>query len=509
MERNFGDLIGMTERNRDDVALIDCCKPPAVRTFSRAQLDSAFNACARGFARRGLVPGDVVALVAANSVEFLIAYFGALRAGMVIVPVNHKLNDDTIRFILADCGAKLIVEDGTHRIDARDVDTIVIHSAEWQDLVEPSAAAGYRSYQPGDDDVAVIMYTSGSTGRPKGVMLTHRGQVWSVAARLPERSLASERFIVAAPLFHMNGLASVQFALAAGASVVLQAQFKASEFVRAIGRHDVTWITSVPTMMALAVRETDALRDIDTSKVHYIRLGSAATTRQMRDSVRAAFPNATLAGGYGTTESGPITFGPTQGRAVPDGALGWPLPNVDVRLVGADGADDPRAGELWVRTPANMKGYLNLPEKTASVLLPEGWYRTGDMFEVGKDGAYRFVGRVDDMFNCGGENIYPGEVEQVLEQMPAILQACVVAIPDELKGQKPVAFVVLRERLSASEDEIKAFVLARAPAYQHPRAVHFLQSMPLASTNKVDRKQLTALAEARANAKRNANANAK
>ena len=167
-----------------------------------------------------------------------------------------------------------------------------------------------------------------------------------------------------------------------------------------------------------------------------------------------------------------------------------------MRLIGPDGAEAVE-GELWICTPANMTGYLNLPEKTRQVLTPDGWYKTGDVFRREDCGAYTFVGRTDDMFVCGGENIYPGEVESLLERHDDIAQACVVPVPDEIKGEKPFAFVVLRPGATLSEDGVKRFALDNAPAYQHPRGVAFLPELPLATTNKVDRKVLREIARQR------------
>jgi acyl-CoA synthetase (AMP-forming)/AMP-acid ligase II len=190
-------------------------------------------------------------------------------------------------------------------------------------------------------------------------------------------------------------------------------------------------------------------------------------------------------------------FGPSpDGHKKPDLALGWPFPGVEVRLMDAQGREADE-GVLWIRTPANMKGYLNLPEKTREVLTPDGWYISGDVFRRDAHGAYYFVGRTDDMFVCGGENIYPGEVEQMLETHPDIVQACVVPVPDEIKFEKPFAFVVLRAGAVLSEDDVKRYALEHAPAYQHPRQVVVMPALPLAGTNKVDRKALSEIALAR------------
>jgi acyl-CoA synthetase (AMP-forming)/AMP-acid ligase II len=223
-------------------------------------------------------------------------------------------------------------------------------------------------------------------------------------------------------------------------------------------------------------------------------MGSAPTTQQLIDAVKKAFPGAAVSYIYGTTEAGPVMFGPhPDGRPKPDLALGWPQPQVEVRLVASDGREADE-GMLWIRTPANMTGYLNLPDKTREVLTPDGWYISGDIMRRDEMGAYYFVGRADDMFVCGGENIYPGEVESLLERHPEVIQACVVPIPDEIKGEKPFAFVVTSPASRLTEEEVKRYALERAPAYQHPRHVVFLPELPLASTGKVDRVALRRLA---------------
>jgi len=485
MWTNLGKLTDHA-KNPDAVALIDCLDFQHPRFYSHGQMDALSDACARGLVKRGLKPGDTVALMGINRAEYLIAYFAIMRAGMIAVPINYKLAAETIELVLKDCAAKLVIADRERtRQVPEGVACVAMEGEGWDALLDPGP---FDTVTPPPNGCAMILYTSGSTGMPKGVQLSHEGQLWAVKKRVSARaSFEDERLIVAAPLFHMNALISAKFALAAHASLVLLPQFDARHFIGAIGAFGVTWVTSVPTMMAMVVRETDALAAVDTSTVRYVRMGSAPATHQLYDAVHAAFPNASVAGGYGTTEAGPMVFGPMPGKTMPGGdALGWPLPDVGVRLVDANGAEV-NEGELWMRTPANMLGYLNLPEKTRQVLTEDGWYKSGDVFRRDADGCYYFVGRVDDMFNCGGENVYPGEVEKVIERMPEVMQACVVPVADEIKGQKPVAFVVLRDEADLSEQAIKDFVLAHAPAYQHPRRVYFVDTLPLAATNKVDR----------------------
>jgi long-chain acyl-CoA synthetase len=485
---NLGDL---TDRSKDPerIALIDCRRWDHPREYTHGEIDRLANACARGLLARGLTRGDAVAIASANRAEFLVAYFGIMRAGMVAVPLNHKFPRDTIAFVLQDAGVRLAFCD-TERRAALPDDLPAIgfdEPGEWSALLDPGE---FRSIVPAADEAAMILYTSGSTGRPKGVPLTHAGQLWAVASRLRGGPYDTERMIVAAPLFHMNALGSSKFVLASHASMVLLPQFDARQYIEAIGRYGVTWLTSVPTMLAMVLREKALLARTDLSTVRYVRMGSAPATQKLVDDIRGVFGRAVVSNAYGTTESGPVMFGPhPEGRSKPDIALGWPLPRVEVRMVDAAGheADE---GVLWIRTPANMLGYLNLPEKTREVLTPDGWYISGDVFRRDAAGAYYFVGRADDMFVCGGENIYPGEVEHLLERHPDILQACVVPVPDELKGEKPVGFVVLKPGASLTESDVKQYALANAPAYQHPRRVLFMAELPLAGTNKIDRKVL-------------------
>ena len=492
MLKNLGDLADPA-RNAAAIALIDCLDWDRPREYTHADIDRLADACARGLTRRGLKRGESVAILSANRAEFLVAYFGIMRAGLVAVPVNHKFPRETIEFVLRDSATRLAFSDRERRASVPaglaviEFDAPAGSASAWESFLDPG---DFTTVVPEPGETAMVLYTSGSTGRPKGVPLSHAGHLWAVMSRLRGGPYDKERMIVAAPLFHMNALGTSKFVFAAHASMVLLPQFDARRYIEAIGRFGVTWLTSVPTMLAMVMREREALSKAALSRVHYVRMGSAPTTQKLIDDIKRTFPNAVVSNAYGTTEAGPVMFGPhPEGKPKSDLTLGWPLPGVEVRLVDATGSDAAE-GVLWIRTPANMAGYLNLPEKTREVMTPDGWYVSGDVFSRDAAGAYTFVGRADDMFVCGGENIYPGEVEHMLERHPDILQACVVPVPDELKGEKPFAFVVLRPSAVLSEADVKKYALANAPAYQHPRQVEFMAELPLASTNKIDRATL-------------------
>jgi acyl-CoA synthetase (AMP-forming)/AMP-acid ligase II len=341
----------------------------------------------------------------------------------------------------------------------------------------------------------MFLYTSGSTGTPKGVVLSHQSHIWVVKTRLSS-GLERHRYLIAAPLYHMNALALAKLACAAHATIVLLPQFAARAYIEAIGRYRCTWLTAVPPMIAMMLRERDLLARTDLASVEFIRMGSAPVSHSLMEGIRHTLPQASVTNAYGTTEAGPVVFGPhPRDLPQPEMSVGYPHPQVEIRLV--DG-DNRNAGEgvLQMKCPALMNGYHNRPD-VMPPFTADGFYMTGDVFRRDGDGFHYFIGRTDDMFVSGGENIYPADVERMLERHPDVAQAAVVPIDDEIKGQKPVAFVVPKRARAPSEDEIKRFALANAPAYAHPRFVWFTDELPLASTNKIDRNALRRLAAER------------
>jgi len=492
---NLGDLV---DRSRDPeaIGLIDVGGDGAgTRSYTHAEIDAEAAAVARGLLRAGYRRGDRIGILAANRAEFLTAYLGTMRAGMVSVPINFKFPADTVSFILDDADIRLVFVDAARRAAVPTSVPVVAFGDDGPGGFAAFLDAGpFQTVVSDPGEVAMFLYTSGSTGRPKGVPLTHAGHLWVVEQRIAARLDPDHRMLVAAPLYHMNGLAICKVAMAAHLRIVLLPQFETAAYIRAIGAHGITWLTSVAAMMAMVVREEELLARIDLSSVRMVRMGSAPVSQKLIDDIRRLLPNASITNGYGTTESGPVAFGPhPKGLAQPPISIGYPVAGIGIRLV--DGDDmDADYGVLHTRCPAVMPGYHNMPEKTAEVMTADGWYVTGDVMRRDENGFHYFVGRVDDMFNCGGENVYPSDVERLLERHPDIEQACVVPVPDEIKAFKPVAFVVSRDGAGLTEDAVKAFALANGPAYQHPRKVTFLPTLPLTGTNKVDRKALAARA---------------
>ncbi|OLU35430.1 class I adenylate-forming enzyme family protein [Pseudomonas sp. PA27(2017)] len=483
--RNLGRVID-SQATGERLAFIGLDNQLNESRCTYAELDARADGIAHGLLARGLVAGERVALLAFNSPASIAALLGIMRAGLVAVPVNHRFPKALIDFVIADSGARLLFCDAPHEQVAAGRAWVSLEAEGLEAFTEPGA---FSAFEPEGDEPAMMLYTSGSTGKPKGVVLSHRAHLWIVRTRLQATPLADERTLIAAPLYHMNALALALLVLASGATAVLLPQFGAAAYIEAIQRYRCTWLTAVPPMIAMMLREQALLAHADLSSVRVVRMGSAPVSASLLAQIHRLLPNARVINAYGTTEGGPVVFGPhPQGLPSPALSVGHAHPDVQVRLRDEAGAlaDE---GVLELKSPGLMSGYHNRTDLAVPFTV-DGFYVTGDVFHRDADGFHTFVGRRDDMFVSGGENIYPGEVEKLLERHPEVQQACVVPVEDEIKGFKPMAFVVRRQGSAVGEAAIKDFALAHAPAYQHPRRVWFLDSLPLASTHKIDRKAL-------------------
>ncbi len=483
---NLGDLI-RPDVPRESLALIDLSA--SGRRWSCAKLDAAAEGFAASLVRAPLPTDARVAILAENCAEYLIAYMGTMRAGCVSVPVNHRLPPDTVRYILADCAAQLCIVDAAREALIPPALARIVMRSPGAAALEARGPAAVPLQRRTPPQTGEILYTSGSTGRPKGVVLSHAGQLWALSVHVASTPMAGERSLIVAPLYHMNALFNVSVCLLNGIEVVLMPRFDAATYLKAVAEYRCTLLSGIPTMFALMARQRELLARLDLSSVKAVTIGSAPLTEALVARVQEMFPQAAISNGYGTTEAGPSIFEDhPEGLPRPLLSLGYPLPDVEVRLVGGTGDE----GTLQVRSPAMFTEYLNLPGVTGAQLR-DGWYDTGDVMRRDSRGFYYFTGRADDMFVCGGENVYPGEIEQMLERHPAVLQAAVVAVPDEIKGEIPIAFVVLKER-GVSPEELKRFALESGPAYSHPRAIVVVDELPVATTHKLDKRPLKAQA---------------
>ncbi len=478
-------------------------------TLTYAALDARMRRVATLLRGLDVRPGSRVAVLFPNEWPFIEVCFGSMRAGAVPVPLNIRLGYETLRYCVEHSDAEVLVASGTLRetalrlaADVGALRALVVTgeappgALSYERLLDAASPRG-EAAPVAPDDVCMQPYTSGSTGRPKGVLLTHGGQFWN--ADMVGRIMMldeTDRALVAVPLYHKNAMASaVKPLLMRGGALVILPGFDPGDVIRAIARYRCTYMTGVPAMFRLVLNQKRLLSEHDTSSLRWAACGSAMVPPDLLEEFQETFP-AGISEGYGLTEGGPVVlenprFGP---RKI--GSAGLPLPGCEVRVVAGDGreAGVGEAGELWVRNPGLARGYYKAPELTAQKFDAEGWLHTGDLARRDADGYYYILGRIDDMINVGGENVYPKEVEDLLLLHPAVREAYVVAVPHAVKGEAPVAFVVLREGRGATPEELKQFCLARGPAYAHPREVFVIDAAPLSGTGKVDRAVLRARA---------------
>lgn len=491
--KNLG-CIGLDFRHEDRPAIIDL-SGETPREISYRAYHAACDAVARGLEKRGFKPGERVGVLSGNRAEFLEAFYGAMRAGVVPVLINILQPKDTIDWVVRNSEVKMIfTESSLRHLCPADVPAVDFDDA---------GADGYRAFQdpgeytarvPGTDDVAFHAYTSGSTGRPKGAMLSHRAHTWVAETISRDRNFSpTDRMIVAAPLYHKHGMNSIKCVLVGGSTVVLMRKFDARKYVESITRYRLTVVSGVPTIFALMLQQRDLLAGHDYSFVRLATMGGAPASDMLIDQVAELFPKAEIVQIFGITEVSAALFGPHPQRSKPRPrhSIGWPVAGNEFRLVGGD---NDNFGTLHVRGPGMMNGYVNNPEETAK-RLKDGWYNTGDILRRDEEGWYYFIGRSDDMFVSSGHNIYPLEVELMLERHDDIEQAIVVPVPDEIKHRIPVAFIVRRKGCALSEEDVKQHALKNAPPYQYPRQVHFVDTLPTNTVGKIDRRTLEARAQ--------------
>ena len=492
----------------DRVAMFDLSHDP-VRKVTYAEIDERLDRVASLLTARGLVPGDRVAICVGNRFEFVEIMYGMMRAGIVPVPLNTKLSAEIIRYTLTDSGCRgAVVEPDSNRFMLDVVDELGLEAryaldnvpSGWNDyeteLMAASAEFDPPHLAPGH--LSFLPYTSGSTGKPKGVALTHEGQLWWVrAVQKYWPSTPQTRVLAAMPLYHKNAMAgAIKTMLHVGGSVVLLPNFEPKRFIRTLSEYQCTRSGGVPAAFSMMLRHRDLIDSLDFSHLETLVIGSAPVTKELADQIEAAF-GVTVGESYGLTEGGPVMIGPPlDGRPVPHGSCGVAWPEGDVKLVGDDGKDHESYGELWVRNPGVTPGYYNLPEVNAQ-RLRDGWLRTGDVFFLDQDGFFYFKGRTDDMFNSGGENIYPKEVENLLLSHPDVVDACVVPVLHAIKGEVPVALVMVTGDAKVSEDDLKTYCLDNGPPYAHPRKVDFTEQIPLNGAGKNDRNVVAGMMEQR------------
>ena len=477
------------------------------------ELDRRANCVANALAGLGIGRGAHVAVLVRNDLRYVEAVFGILRAGAVAVPVTTRADFATLHHVLSDSGVCALIASTEFAEEARrlrdEIETLghlwIMDESERAldyDTWRESAADTPMLAPAAGNDTAMLCYTSGSTGLPKGVTLSHAGIDWCARTMRQAMLLGPRhRCLLAVPLFHANATTCGLWPMfEGGGSVVIQRDFDAQAVLRGLSAYDCTYTTGVPAMYKLMLREADLLASLSFPALEFVLCSSSEVPEALLDAFTAAF-GVPMIEGYGLTEGGPMVLSnPRWGIAKP-GTSGLPLPGVDILVVERDdptvGVECGRIGELLVRSPGVTHGYHRLPNLSAERLLAGGWLRTKDLVRRDADGYVTVVGRLDDLIICGGENIYPTEVENRLIAHHAVGDVAVVSRPDEVKGEVPVAFVVPRAGADPSEDDIKRYALANGPAYAHPRAVYMLDELPLTASKKVDRAALARTARDR------------
>jgi long-chain acyl-CoA synthetase len=465
--------------------------------MSYRALDTASARVAGLLAQRGIGPGERVGVMLPNVPEFAVVYYGVLRAGGVVVPMNPLLKEREVAFYLGDSGARLVfawhgfaeaAEAGAREPGA---DCLFVTPGEFARLlseVEPAAEPIERA----PDDTAVILYTSGTTGTPKGAELTHSNLTSNVATVVALHSFSQRDVLLGAlPLFHSFGqTCSMNATIASGATLSLIPRFDAGRALGIIERDGATVFQGVPTMYSALLHHPER-ESFDTSTLRVCVSGGASLPAEVLRGFEEAF-GCTLLEGYGLSETSPVASSNRPDRERRPGSVGVPIDGVQIRIVDENGAEVPigARGEIVIRGPNVMKGYWGRPDATAETIR-DGWFHTGDIGVMDEDGYFFIVDRLKDMIIRGGYNVYPREVEEVLYEHPAVREVAVVGVPDPELGEEVAAAVALKEGAAADEDELRDFVKARVAPYKYPRLISFFPDLPKGPSGKIVKREIS------------------
>jgi len=462
---------------------------PAVKLddtiLTYAALDEASARVAALLRAKGVTPGDRVGIMLPNVPYFPVAYYGALRAGAIVVPMNVLLKAREVAFYLGDSGARAILAwhefaDAAHGgSEQTDAECVLVEPGEFEALLarcEPDTPVAERA----QDDTAVILYTSGTTGTPKGAELTHANLLANVEISTALFGFDKDAVALGAlPLFHAFGqTCALNAAIASGGCLTLLPRFEAGRALEILERDRVTVFEGVPTMYSALLHHPDAAAR-DLSALEVCVSGGAAMPVEVMRAFEATFGCAVLEG-YGLSETSPVACFNRRDKPRKPGSIGLPVDGVELR-VNAD-------GELAVRGHNVMKGYWNRPEDTADALDEDGWFKTGDIATADEDGYFFIVDRKKDLVIRGGYNVYPREIEEVMYEHPAVREVAVVGIPHPELGEEVGAAVALKEQ--ATPAELRAFVKERVAAYKYPRHVWIVDELPKGPTGKILKREI-------------------
>jgi long-chain acyl-CoA synthetase len=459
---------------------------------------------------RGLKPGDRVGIMMPNVAEVPVVYYGVLRAGGVVVPMNPLLKAREVAYYLGDSGAGLIFAWHTFAEAARsgaeqaEAESIVVDEVGFPDLLA-SATPDYQVADVANDDTAVILYTSGTTGHPKGAELTHGNLISNTEVTRTDIVGAGPDDVIfgGLPLFHVFGqTVALNVAVAAGACLTLLPRFDPEHALRIIAGHKVTVFEGVPTMYVALIHQPNRA-DYDTSSLRECISGGAALPVEVLRGFEEAFGVPVLEG-YGLSETSPVASFNLPHRERKPGSIGTPIRDVQMRVVDKEDhqVPDGEVGEIVIRGPNVMKGYWQRPEATAVVMkgvgvVGGGWFHTGDLARVDEDGYFYIVDRKKDLIIRGGYNIYPREIEEVLYEHPAVAEAAVIGLPHSSLGEEVGAAVALKPGAAATPEELRDYVKGQVAAYKYPRHVWIMDALPKGATGKIQKRDIVIPADLR------------
>jgi len=447
----------------------------------------------------GVEPGDRVGIMLPNTPHFPLAYYGALRLGAVVVPMNPLLSKREVAYYLDDSGAKLLLawhgfaesaEGGAEQAEI-DAQVLLVEPEDIAKKVGGATPIEEVAHKDGDD-TAVVLYTSGTTGRPKGAELTHHSIGSNVQASIGLFDPSEEDvFFGGLPFFHVFGqTCTLNVSVAVGSEVTLLPRFDPTQALEIVQRDGVTIFMGVPTMHG-AVLHHPKRADFDTSSLRLFVSGGSALPVEVLKGIKDTFGSPILEG-YGLSETSPVASFSRADLPMKPGSIGVAIEDVELRLVDEEGkvlgVDE--VGELQVRGPNVMKGYWKNPEATAKAISEDGWFATGDMAKRDEDDFYFIVDRKKDLIIRGGYNVYPREVEEVLYEHPAVSEAAVIGVKHEELGEEIAAVVALKEGQTVTADELQAHVKGQVAAYKYPRHVWIVDALPKGPTGKILKREI-------------------
>jgi long-chain acyl-CoA synthetase len=460
-------------------------------------LDEASARVAGLLRRHGLRPGDRVGVMMPNVAEVPVLYYGVLRAGGVVVPMNPLLKAREVAYYLGDSGTGLMFAWHSFAAQARGgaeqagAECTIVDGAGFPGLLASAAPDGQIA-DTGDEDTAVILYTSGTTGQPKGAELTHGNLISNTEVARADIVRAGPDDVIfgGLPLFHVFGqTVALNVAVASGACLTLLPRFDPEHALRIIAGHRVTVFEGVPTMY-VALLHQPGRTDYDTSTLRMCISGGAALPVEVLRGFEEAFGVPVLEG-YGLSETSPVASFNHPGRERKPGSIGTSIRDVQMRVVDGKGHEVPQGevGEIVIRGPNVMKGYWQRPEATAEAIR-DGWFHSGDLARVDADGYFYIVDRKKDLIIRGGYNVYPREIEEVLYEHPAVAEAAVIGLPHPALGEEIGAAVALKPGAVITAAELRDYVKGQVAAYKYPRHVWIVDTLPKGPTGKIQKRDI-------------------